>query len=77
MIKDILDNNRQKLQKWQNYRLDDRNIVSYIRDAYNIENVSSSAARLISNFQPVVKKDSELQMLKDEISSLNELMKLI
>ena len=60
MIKDILDNNRQKLQKWQNYRLDDRNIVSYIRDAYNIENVSSSAARLISNFQPVVKKDSGL-----------------
>lgn len=60
MIKDILDNNRQKLQKWQNYRLDDRNIVSYIQDAYGVENVSSSAARLISNFQPVVKKDSGL-----------------
>lgn len=60
MIKDILDNNRQKLQKWQNYRLDDRNIISYIQDAYGAENVSSSAARLMSNFQPVVKKDSGL-----------------
>ena len=60
MIKDILDNNRQKLRKWQNYRLDDRNIISYIQDAYGAENVSSSAARLISNFQPVVKKDSGL-----------------
>ena len=58
MIKELLGlNKNKKLKSWQGYRLDIKNVVSYIKDAYNTSTVISVAAKTISNIQPLLQAD--------------------
>lgn len=55
MIKELLDlNENKKLKSWQGYRLDIKNVMFYIKDAYNTSTVTSVAAKTISNIQPLL-----------------------
>lgn len=55
MIKELLGlNKNKKLKSWQGYRLDIKNVASYIKDAYNTSTVTSVAAKTISNIQPLL-----------------------
>lgn len=58
MIKELLGlNKNKKLKSWQGYRLDIKNVASYIKDAYNTSTVTSVAAKTISNIQPLLQAD--------------------